>query len=109
MDRLKIAQYIALVATLFSIVGIIAGGFDGSNIGGIFIGIGMIVGLVSYLFGGFLTAIKMSLKIAKFGWVIVPFPFDLITLFVSFVFAIIAFVFIPIIPIRRAYKNNLKL
>ena len=107
MDRLKIAQYIALVATVVSVVGVFLGGLSGSNVGSKLMGIGFAVGLVSYIFGGFGTAVKMAGKIAKWGWLVVPFPYALTTLALSFVFAVIAFVCLPIIPIRKAYKESM--
>lgn len=106
MDRLKIAQYIALLATALSVVGGLIGGLSGSDFGAVMMCIGFVLGLASYFFGGFGTAIRMSAGIAKLGWVIVPFPFDIITFFFTFAFAIIAFVCLPIIPVRKAYKNS---
>ena len=106
MDRLKIAQYIALLATALSVVGGLIGGLSGSDFGAVMMCIGFVLGLASYFFGGFGTAIRMSAGIAKWGWVIVPFPFDIITFFFTFAFAIIAFVCLPIIPVRKAYKNS---
>jgi hypothetical protein len=107
MNRLQIAQYIALGATASSIIGFLLGGMSGSLIGTVLMGVGFVAGMVSYIFGGFGTAIKMAGKIAKWGWIIVPFPYDLTTGGVSFIVAIIAFVFLPIIPVRIAYKENM--
>ncbi len=107
MNRLKIAQYIALGATACSVIGVILGGMSGSNFGSTLMGIGFIVGLVSYIFGGLGTAIKMAGGIAKWGWLVVPFPYDLMTFIVAFMFAVIAFFFLPIIPIRKAYKESM--
>ncbi len=106
MNRLKIAQYIALTATILSAIGVLLQGFYGSDFGAFLISIGFITGLVSYFFGGFGTAIKMAGKIAKWGWIVVPFPFDLVTFLFSFIFAIYAFAFFPIIPVRKAYKES---
>ncbi len=47
MNRLKIAQYIALAATACSVIGVILGGMSGSNFGYTLMWIGVIVGLVS--------------------------------------------------------------
>jgi len=107
MNRLQIAQYIALGATALSIIGLLLGGTSGSLIGTVLMGVGFVAGMVSYIFGGFGTAIKMAGKIAKWGWIIVPFPYDLTTGGISFIVAIIAFVFLPIIPVRIAYKENM--
>lgn len=107
MNRLKIAQYIALGATAFSVIGGIFGGLSGTEFGTILMGIGFIAGLVSYVFGGLGTAIKMAGGIAKWGWIVVPFPYDIMTFILSFMFAIFAFVFLPILPIRKAYKESM--
>lgn len=105
MNRLKIAQYIALGATVLSVVG---GILSANNVGfgGALLGIGILAGLVSYIFGGLGTAIRMAGRIAKWGWIIVPFPYDIMTFFLSFIFSIIAFVLLPIIPVRKAYKES---
>ena len=108
MNRLRIAQYIALGATVLSIVGMALGGLTGKTAGCVFMGIGVFVGIASYFFGGFGTAIKMAGKIAKWGWIIVPFPIDLLTFVVTFIFAIYAFLFLPIIPVRKAYKESMR-
>lgn len=107
MNRLKIAQYIALGATAFSGIGGILGGLSGSDFGAILMCVGFIAGLVSYIFGGLGTAIKMAGGIAKWGWIVVPFPYDIMTFILSFIFAIFAFVFFPIIPVRKAYKESM--
>ena len=108
MNRLKIAQYIALGATAFSVIGGILGGMSGSDFGAILMVIGFVAGLVSYIFGGLGTAIRMAGGIAKWGWIIVPFPYDILTFILSFIFAIFAFVFLPIIPVRKAYKESMR-
>ena len=65
--------------------------------------LGIVAGLVSYVFGGLGKALSISGKIAFWGWVVVPFPADLVTFVFSFVFALMAFVLLPIIPVRKAY------
>lgn len=107
MERLKIAQYIALGATICSVVGFITGEMLGMDLGSTLMGIGFIVGMVSYIFGGFGKAIKMAGGIAKWGWCVVPFPYDLLTFIFAFIFAIVVFVFLPIIPVRKAYKESM--
>ena len=106
MKRLKIAQYIALVATAMTLIGVYLGGITGSSTGSAVMGIALTVGMVSYIFGGLLSAGKMAGKIAKWGWFVVPFPYDIITFFCAFFVAITVFLFIPIIPIRKAYKES---
>ena len=107
MNRLKIAQYIALVATALSVIGGLISGLLGSEIGSGFMCLGFLVGLVSYIFGGLGTAIKMAGGIAKWGWIVVPFPYDIMTFIFSFIFAIVVFICLPIIPVRKAYKESM--
>lgn len=107
MNRLKIAQYIALGATALSVIGGLLGGMAGVNVGTMIMYVGFVAGLVSYIFGGLGTAIKMAGGIAKWGWIVVPFPYDIMTFIMSFIFAIIAFIFLPIIPVRKAYKESM--
>jgi hypothetical protein len=107
MNKLKIAQYISLGATVLSVIGAVLGGMSGSEFGITLMCIGFLVGMVSYIFGGLGTAIKMAGGIAKWGWFVVPFPYDIMTFMCSFLIAIYAFVFLPIIPIRKAYKESM--
>lgn len=108
MRNFKLAQTIALGATVLSIAGIIINEGLGINFGEILMMVGFLAGIVSYIFGGFGTALKMAGKIAKWGWFVVPFPYDIMTFILSFIFTVVAFVFVPIIPVRKAYKEALK-
>lgn len=107
MKRLQIAQYIALVATLLSVLGYVLYYIFMVEGGSFLLMAGFCLGLVSYLFGGLLTAIKMSLKIAKWGWMVFIFPWDIVAFVFGAMFAAIAFVCLPIIPIRKAYKESM--
>lgn len=106
MNRFKIAQYIALGATALSLVGLILN-IKEVEVGSSLLVLGLLAGIVSYFFGGFLTAIKMAWRLAKVGWFIVPAPYCFATFIFTFVFAIYVFMFLPIIPVRKAYKESL--
>ncbi len=108
MKRLQIAQFIALGATAVSIVGAVLGRTSGDDLGITVMAVGFLIGLISYIFGGFGTALRMAGKIAKVGWVIAPFPFDIVTFLIVLPFAIVIFVCFPIIPVRKAYKEKVK-
>ena len=56
---------------------------------------------------GGLELVRMAGKIAKWGWLIVPFPYDIVTGMVSFFISIMVFIGLPIIPIRKAYKEQM--
>jgi len=49
----------------------------------------------------------MAGNIAKWGWVFVPSPYKFMTVGLSFFVAVLVFVYLPIIPIRKAYKASL--
>ena len=102
MKKYQIAQFIAIGATALSIIGFIillAGG--NSNIGWMFLTFGLGVGIVSYCFGGLLTALKMALGIAKWG-ILAGLPTCLVLVPFTAVLSILAFMFLPIIPVRKA-------
>ena len=96
MSRFKIAQYIALGATAFSVIGVIILTMTGAHFGIFLMGIGFIAGLVSYIFGGLVTALKMAGGIAKWGWFVLPFPYDIVTFILAFAFSVFAFVRIAV-------------
>jgi hypothetical protein len=108
MEKLRKAQSIAIIATLVSLVGLIVLGVGATTVGEAILAVGVCTGIASYIYGGFKTAVNMSGKLAKIGWFIVPFPYDIFTFIITFFFAIFMFVCIPIIPIRKAYKESLK-
>lgn len=104
MNRWKIAQIIALVATIISVVGIIlliAKIHSGETL----ICIGMVIGLVSFIFGGFLEVLRRTWNIATIGWNAFSFPMSFIAFLFTAVFAFFAIACLPIIPVRSAYKK----
>ncbi|MDE7416189.1 MAG: hypothetical protein K2N44_07795 [Lachnospiraceae bacterium] len=108
MNRWKIAQYIALGATVLSVLGFCLQNMAGLELGTILMGAGFVAGFISYIFGGLWTAVRMAGGIAKWGWVILPFPFDLVTFAAAFAFALMVFIYLPIIPVRKAYKESVR-
>lgn len=107
MNRFKIAQYIALGATAFSVLGFYLYGVKGINEAILLLGLGFFVGLVAYLFGGLGKAISMAGKIAFWGWLTFPFPANILAFILTFIFSVLVFLFLPIIPVRKAYKENM--
>jgi hypothetical protein len=105
-NRLKIAQIIAAVGTVFSLVGIFLNYQMGVEAGLSLMGLGILAAAAAYLFGGLFTAIRMAGGIAKWGWIVVPFPYDIVTFIVAFILALFAFLFVPIIPVRRAIREQ---
>lgn len=107
MDRLKIAQYIAIVASIISVIGW-GMNFMGAN-GGVastFIGLGLIVAIVAYVFGGLLTALKTVWDIGKYGFLVGGVPFCLVCGVATTVIAFMVMFILPIIPIRKAYLQS---
>lgn len=105
MNRMKIAQYIALGATLLTVTGIILSSHF-PNVGGWIGSIGIVAGIAAYLFGGLTKALSIAWKIAKWGWFVIPFPFDIVTGICAFALSLIVLLFLPIIPVRMAYKER---
>lgn len=109
-DRYTYAQYIAVAATLLNGLSLIALKFADSSdwwmlIGGIFLIFGFALTLCSYCLGGLWTAVKAALGIAKWGWLVVPFPYDLATGPVAFILAMIVLFLFPIVPVHKAMKE----
>ena len=77
--------------------------FDDIFIG---LGIGAGVSIASYIMGGGLgSAIKWAWKLGKFGWLILPFPFDLITGYFLMACSLIFFIFFPCIFVYMNYRQ----
>lgn len=109
-DRYTYARYIAVVATVLNGAGLIALKFaDKSDwwilLGGLTLIIGLALTLCAYCLGGLWTAIRAALSIAKWGWLVVPFPYDLATGLATFVIAMMVLFLLPIVPVHKAMKE----
>lgn len=107
-NRYKIAKIIAAVASVFGVIGL-AQFFEILHLGGVgeFIGgFAVILSFAAYIFGGFGQAFKSAASIAKWGWVVTPFPIDLLTFLFALLAAIVFFLFLPIIPVMKAAKEH---
>ncbi len=106
LNRVKIGLIIAAVATLISIIGYKN---DGTSLGSILLFIGFICAMVSYIIGGgFMTAISWAVRIGKLGWIIMPFPVDIITGICAVVVSFIAFMFLPLVFVFLSYVQTKK-
>ena len=115
MERKKLAQYIALGATIAIVIGYIIGFYFNSigndlmaDVGAVLILVGVGAGIISYILSGFGIVTKMAWKTAKWGLKIPVFPLDIIVFFITFGGTLYYFFFLPIIPVRMAYKDSLK-
>ncbi len=106
MNRFKIALIIAGVATVLDVVGLIINQLFAGR-GEAVLAIGVVIGLISYLFAGLFTALRMAKKIGGLGFIFAPFPVSIITGLMTIALAFIALLFIPILPIFRAYRENM--
>ena len=71
-------------------------------------GMSIILGLVSYILGGgIIDAVKGAAKIGKIGWLIVPFPIDLVVGLMTTVFAVLLFLCCPIIFVGKTVLPGL--
>ena len=107
-NRYKIAKLIAAVASVFGVIAM-ANFFEILHLGAVgeFIGgFAVILSLAAYIFGGFGQAVKSAVGIAKWGWVVTPFPIDLLTFLICALAAIVFFLFLPIIPVMTAAKEH---
>ena len=108
-DRYNFALYISLAASVLNGIGLLTFGAEGSALNmlgalALFFGIGLT--LCAYLLGGLWTAVKSALGIAKWGWLVVPFPYDLATGLAAFVFALVVLFLFPIVPICKARREH---
>lgn len=114
--KFQIAVATAIMSTLIWIIGIILE-FKTSlpaAVPNTFAIIAVALVVITYLCAGLVNAIKMALnagkKAAKWGWLILPFPYDICTFIVALIgvtiYAAIALVFLPIIPILKSLKEN---
>ena len=105
LEKIKIGMIIAGVATLSSIIMVIASKIEIIS-NACFI-ISIVGAIAAYIIGGgFGSAIKLAVKLAKWGWFICPtFPIDILVFIVVLVFAVIAFFFLPLIFVFLHYRQ----
>ena len=107
LKRVKIGLIISVVA---SICGFISFTHGSTHIIFEVIGFVAFVGAIaSYVIGGgFMDAIRMALKIGKIGWLIMPFPVDIVTGIISTIFSLVAFFLLPVIFVSLNYIQTKK-
>ena len=109
IKRLRIGLIIAAAATLSAVLMLALMG--SSEYAGLFALPAMTGAIASYIVGGgFPIAFRAAKKIATFGWFVAPFPYDIPIFIVTFMLAIMAFFFIPVIFVFINYvqeKRNL--
>lgn len=102
MNRFKIATIIAVVGMVCFVAGLLLSYTDFQKASELLGVGGLIIGLVAYIFAGFVTAIKVAFKIGMWGFLILPFPFSLMSGALSILAALAVFILLPIIPVLMA-------
>ena len=103
----KQMKLIGLIASLIATVAIWTGFSIGGTIGDVLAVIWMIGLVVGYVLGGGLKgAIGFALKLGKFGWLIIPFPFDIMTGMLSIGLAFLLFLFCPAIFVFLSFIKS---
>ncbi|MCR4902623.1 MAG: hypothetical protein K6A23_07185 [Butyrivibrio sp.] len=106
LKRVKIGLIIAAITSVISIIGYTA---TNNNLSTILMLVSLIGSLVSYIIGGgFMNALSWGVKIGKIGWIIMPFPVDIVTGLTASLFAILVFLFLPVIFVLLSYFQTKK-
>ena len=103
-EKMKlIGVIVSLVATIAIWTGFLVSSLPdivGDTLAVIWI-VGSIAGYI--LGGGIKVALGTAWKLAKFGWIIVPFPFDLMTGTLTFVIACVVFLLFPVVFVFSSF------
>ena len=109
MQKVKLGLIIAAAATGLDIIGLLissGSGIVADILGGAVLFIGVVGAIVAYIIGGgFGTALRWAKKLAVFGWVILPFPADILTGIMAFLLSIVAFFLFPLIFVFLHYRQ----
>lgn len=104
MNRGKVGIICSVIATVCMLIG---GNYGYMNKFCDILGlVGLLLVIVSYCCLGFGKVLRWSWNAAKFGWFIVPFPYDIATGLTVFFGVILLFLFLPVIPCAMAYREN---
>ena len=109
LEKSKLGLIVSGVASVFGLIGLFVGT---TALGTIFCIIAIAGAIASYIMaGGFGIAVKTAGKLAKFGWYMAPFPFDIVICIFTFIFAVFAFFCVPVIFVfitRLQQKRTIK-
>lgn len=106
VKRILIGLGIAAVATLFTVIGLCCSNEMSQMV---FFLLAFLFAIPAYIVGGGLgKALKVAKKLAVLGWIIVPFPIDILTGLCTFIVAIYALFFVPIIFVLINYSQHRK-
>ncbi len=101
-DRYKIGCIVSLLSLILLILAI-STGIDLPKLSDALLVMVVIVSLVSYALVGLDKALKVIGRIMFFGWLIVPFPVDLLTGVIGFGVGLGIVLFVPSIPVVMTY------
>lgn len=100
-NRSLIGLGVAIVATCLTLVGLFSPGHE------TMLAFAFMLAFPAYILGGgFGRALKTAGKLAKFGWFIVPFPYDLVTGVVTLMFSVISFCFVPAVFVLGSFLDH---
>ena len=103
VKRSIIAIGLALVASLIVMIGMNKENFP------VYFGIGFSISIVAYILtGSFGKIMDSAFKLGKAGWLILPFPIDIITGMATIMAMIFIFLFFPTIFIIVSFFKNKK-
>lgn len=100
-NRALIGLGVAIFATCLTMIGLFSPGHE------TVLAFAFMLAIPAYILGGgFGTALRAAGKLAKFGWLIVPFPYDLLTGVLTLMFSVIAFFFVPAIFVLGSFLEH---
>ena len=105
LSRIKTPIIISVISLLLLFIFMYCASSDNASI---FFSILCISAFVAYGFCGDVALKKIwsGMKtIAFIGWIVVPFPFDLVSGIFSMIFALFFYMFLPIIPIMLVWND----
>ncbi len=103
MKRITIAKILAIAASAMgtiSLYSLVVGG-DTSDFVAACMVLAPLLGFVSYCLCGFFKAICTPFGLAKWGFLVAPFPFSLVVVVVLFLVGILSIAYIPAIPVLK--------
>lgn len=108
-QKKKTALILSGIATALVVIGFVLAGNKGigiSSFGMFMIMAAIPLAIASYVFAGLLTMLKWAKNLAFVGWLIIPFPWDLVSGACTFILAVMLFLFIPILPVWKACSET---
>jgi hypothetical protein len=104
MNRITIAKILAVVASVMGAISVYhtSFGVEPTGFASLCMYISPLLAFASYCLCGFFKALATPFSIAKWGFLIAPFPVNLAVVVLMFLLGILSIIYFPVVPVFKS-------